>query len=79
VPELVEITHPLMELLRKGINFVWEQPHQETLDKLKNLLTSPQTMIPPKAGIPLQLYLTSMERLIGALLAQEVWRNWCIF
>jgi len=72
VPGLAEVTHPLMELLRKGSKFAWEQMHQDAMDKLKTLITSPQTMIPPKIGIPLRLYLTSTKPSIGALLAQEM-------
>jgi len=54
------------------MKFRWEEVHRESLVGLKKFLISPQIMVPPQAGIPLQLYITSTTRSIGPLLAQEI-------
>ncbi|XP_059650277.1 uncharacterized protein LOC132296047 [Cornus florida] len=57
--------------MKEKSEFRWSDEHQQALDCLRKLLSSPTTMIAPRTGIPLKLYITSTERSIGALLAQE--------
>ena len=45
--------------------------NHKPLKKIKNVLSSLATMIPPILGKPMILYLTSTEKSIGALLPQE--------
>ncbi|XP_024196443.1 uncharacterized protein LOC112199695 [Rosa chinensis] len=64
---------PFSPLLRlQGQNeFVWEPKHQEAFDSIKAYLASPPVLIPPRAGIPLKLYISAAEASIGSLLAQD--------
>ncbi|XP_024164584.1 uncharacterized protein LOC112171668 [Rosa chinensis] len=64
---------PFSPLLRlQGQNeFVWEAKHQEAFDSIKAYLASPPVLVPPRAGIPLKLYISAAEASIGSLLAQD--------
>ncbi|XP_024172220.1 uncharacterized protein LOC112178292 [Rosa chinensis] len=64
---------PFSPLLRlQGQNeFVWEPKHQEAFDRIKAYLASPPVLVPPRAGIPLKLYISAAEASIGSLLAQD--------
>ena len=70
MPALAEISYPLHQLMRKGVPFEWRKEHEEAIQKIKDILISPQTMTTPVKGLPMILYLTSTGRSIGALLAQ---------
>ncbi|XP_024190475.1 uncharacterized protein LOC112194472 [Rosa chinensis] len=64
---------PFSPLLRlQGQNeFVWEAKHQEAFDSIKAYLVSPPVLVPPRAGVPLKLYISTAEASIGSLLAQD--------
>ncbi|KAL6125938.1 hypothetical protein ACLB2K_073989 [Fragaria x ananassa] len=51
--------------------FVWEPQHQEAFDRIKNYLTNPPVLVPPRPGIPLKLYIAAADLSIGGLLAQD--------
>ncbi|OMO74738.1 hypothetical protein COLO4_26525 [Corchorus olitorius] len=65
-------TTPFQSLLKKGVPFVWGEPQQKSLERVKEVLSSPATMTPPIKGQPMMLYLTSTKQSIGGLLVQEV-------
>ncbi|XP_024199795.1 uncharacterized protein LOC112202995 [Rosa chinensis] len=64
---------PFSPLLRlQGQNeFVWEPKHHEAFDSIKAYLASSPVLVPPRAGIPLKLYISAAEASIGSLLAQD--------
>lgn len=68
---LVELLEPFNQLLKKKAPFRWGE-EQQGFQKIKNVLSSPLIMISPVKGFPLTLYLTSTNKSMGALLAQEV-------
>lgn len=65
IPALAELLEPFNKLLKKNAPFGEEQ--QSAFQKVKSVLSSPLTMIPPIKGLPLTLYLTSIDKSIGAL------------
>ena len=71
IPGLAEIASPLQVLLRKKTSFMWDSQQQASFDHIKRTLASPQVMISPSPDKPLILYLTTTEKSVGALLAQE--------
>ncbi|XP_059670967.1 uncharacterized protein LOC132316511 [Cornus florida] len=71
IPALAKVTHAFGALMKERSEFRWSEKHQQVLNRLRGLLSSPTTMVAPRIGIPLRLYITSTERSIGALLAQE--------
>ena len=72
IPALAELSYPLQQLMKKGTLFKWGQSHEEAIQKIKEILTSPQTMTMPVKGLPMILYLTSTDKSIGVLLAQDI-------
>ena len=58
-------------LLKKDVPFQWEIRCEEGLKKIKEILTAPQLMVPPDPGKPLLLYISTTEKSLGALIAQE--------
>ena len=71
IPALGEITAQFQVLLKKGELFVWGERQQRALNRIKEVLASPTTMMPPVKGQPMILYLTSTNRFIASLLVQE--------
>ncbi|XP_027359296.1 uncharacterized protein LOC113867964 [Abrus precatorius] len=57
--------------LKKEEDFRWEAEHQAVFEEIKQYLTRPPVMVPPKKGFPLKLYISTSEETIGSMLAQE--------
>ncbi|XP_027368832.1 uncharacterized protein LOC113874822 [Abrus precatorius] len=66
----VKIFSPLLKL-KKEEEFRWEVEHQAVFEEIKQYLTKPPVMVPPKKGFPLKLYISTSEHTIGSMLAQE--------
>lgn len=58
--------------MKKDVAFARKHDQQTAFQRVKDVLASPHTMVSPVKGLPLTLYLTSTNKLNGALLAQEV-------
>ena len=71
IPGLAELTSPMTKLLKKDITFCWGDDCKKWLQRIKEVLTAPQLMIPPEPGQPLLLYIAVTESSLGALIAQE--------
>lgn len=72
IPALSALIEPFHKLLKKNVSFQWKAERQVAFQRVKDMLSSPQTIISPVKEIPLTLYLTSIEKSIGALIVQEV-------
>lgn len=72
IPALSELIKPFHKLLKKNLSFQWKAEQQVTFQRVKDVLSSPQTTISPAKGIPLTRYLTSTEKSIAAFLAQKI-------
>ena len=71
IPNLVEETKPLRDLLRKDCPWTWEHPQQDALDKMKRLLSSTPVLAlcDLNARTIVSAYASSHE--LGAVLLQE--------
>ena len=65
------ICDPVFKLLRKNQPVEWNEECQKAFEKIKEYLTSPPVLKPPRQGKPLILYLALEENAMGAILAQE--------
>ena len=63
------ICDPVFKLLRKNQLMEWNEECQKAFDKIKEYLTSPLVLKPPRQGKPLILYLALEENAMGAMLA----------
>lgn len=75
IPALFELIEPFHKLLKKNVPFQWRIQQQVAFQRVKDVLSSPQTMILSVKGVPITLDLTSTDRSIDTLLAQEVQRT----
>ena len=65
------IYDPVFKLLRKNQPVEWNEECQKAFEKIKEYLTSPPVLKPPRQGKPLILYLALEENAMGTVLAQE--------
>jgi hypothetical protein len=73
LPDLVHLTVDLRQLLKKDVEFMWLQPHQEAFELIRQILTSPLIVKPFDQKLTTEL-LTDASRLKGlcyALIQQE--------
>ena len=71
LPQLAEKLLPLFQLTKKSQRFPWTAEAQSAFDLVKKDLLEPRVLMPPQQGKPLILYMSTMERSLGAWLAQE--------
>ncbi|KAI5330336.1 hypothetical protein L3X38_029734 [Prunus dulcis] len=64
---------PFSSLLRlkQEQTFKWEEQHQRAFQEIKDYLSNPPVLSPPKRGRPLKLYVSASEVSIGSLLVQD--------
>ncbi|XP_034229479.1 uncharacterized protein LOC117638438 [Prunus dulcis] len=64
---------PFSSLLRlkQEQTFKWEEQHQQAFQEIKDYLSNPPVLSPPKRGRPLKLYVSASELSIGSLLVQD--------
>lgn len=71
LPGLAALSAPLMELLKKKVEYKWEEVHRQAFAKIKETLANAPVMIAPIAGKELKLYLAFNYNAIGIVLAQD--------
>lgn len=62
---------PFTRLMKKGVNFVWDQDCEEAFQSIKQYLANPPALAAPVQGRPFILYTCALEYSLGAMLAQE--------
>lgn len=65
----------------KNVPLIWEHNCAESFHQLKQYLMNPPILVPPTAGKPLILYISTTKVSLGALLAQEdsTWKERFIY
>ena len=63
--------HPFNKLMKKGVNFEWDEACTKAFEDIKRYLSNPPVLGAPIQGKPLILYIAAQEKSLGALLAQE--------
>ncbi|XP_050238216.1 uncharacterized protein LOC126687702 [Mercurialis annua] len=71
IVKLTSLCAPIFNQLKKSQSMIWSEQCQEAFDRIKEYLSNPQILKPPKSGKPLTLYLSIEEQSMGAMLAQE--------
>ncbi|XP_050216005.1 uncharacterized protein LOC126667079 [Mercurialis annua] len=71
IAKLTSVCAPIFKLLKKSQSMIWSEQCQEAFDRIKEYLSNPPILKPPKSGKPLTLYLSIEEQSMGAMLAQE--------
>lgn len=71
VPNLSEYTHPLRQLCKKDIQFVWGPSQMKAFNKIKELISSAPTLVFFDPSKPVTLSADSSAHSLGAVLLQE--------
>ena len=71
VPHLAERTRSMVQLLRKGKKFAWDDRCEEIFKQSKEFLTSLTVIQKPKPDHPILVYLAVSEEAVSAALVQE--------
>ena len=62
---------PFSRLMQKNVPFIWDEACQNAFESIKKYLLHPPVLRAPILGKPLILYITALDRSLGALLAQN--------
>ena len=73
ISNLAGKTREFSELLKlkDKEEFQWQENHQKAFDKIKEYLSKPPVLMPPRKGYPLKFYISAAYESIGCLLAQN--------
>ena len=66
----MNIFSPLLKLKAED-QFEWNKQHQKAFESLKQYLSSPPMLMPPRKDKDLKLYISALEESIGSMLAQD--------
>jgi len=69
--EYTELALPLLELTKKGVEFVWTDEHTKSVQELKKRLVNYTTLQIPDSSKPYELWTDASGYAIGAVLEQE--------
>lgn len=70
-PRLATITAPLRDLTKQDVVFEWHPEHQQAFDKLKDLISSPETLAFFDGSKPVTIQTDASQRGVGAALMQD--------
>ena len=70
IPNLQDYTGPLRELLRSDTSWQWEESQRRSFQKVKDLLVSPQVLVPYDPNRPTIIAADASNTGIGAVLMQ---------
>src|SRR5277367_7119196 len=60
----------LTPLIKKNAKFIWKEEHQQALDEIKKLFTTPPVLKPPEFGRPFLVVTDASDYAIGSALIQ---------
>uniref|UniRef100_H3A7L3 Gypsy retrotransposon integrase-like protein 1 n=1 Tax=Latimeria chalumnae TaxID=7897 RepID=H3A7L3_LATCH len=71
IPGFAQLSKPLYDLLKKGTERKWTEPHTEAVSTLKQRLMTAPALINPDLTAPFHLEVTATEMALATVLAQE--------
>ena len=72
IPNFSIVASPLYDLLKKGHKFIWSDVCDQAFNKIKNLVSTAETLALPDFSKPFALYCDAADHGIGYFLSQEV-------
>ena len=67
----IDVFTPILRL-KDETEFTWGAKQQEAFGKIKVYLSSPPILKVPMRGVPFRLYVAAEDKVIGAVLTQEI-------
>ena len=71
IPDFSRIAKPMMELLKKGVKFVWNDKCEEAFQTLKDQLTTSPVLATPDSTKPFDVYCDASGTGLGCVLMQD--------
>ncbi|CAI7792207.1 unnamed protein product, partial [Closterium sp. NIES-53] len=71
VPDMAQLTAPLTDLLRKGVEYTWGEKEQAAFSALKNILCSPPVLRIADHHRPFELVTDASDIAVGEVLLQD--------
>ena len=71
VPNYAAISQPLVDLTKKGAEWIWTNERQRAFEKLKAVLLTDVVLAYPRTDRPYKLYTDASDYAVGAILVQE--------
>ena len=68
---MAELTKPMRQLLRKDVDFVWEQTQQNTFDKIKDFITKEPVLANFDYNKPITIQTDASKYGLGCVLLQN--------
>ena len=68
VPDFSKIARPMIELLKKGVKFVWDDKCDQAFQILRKLLTSASVLAQPDITRPFDVYFDASGTSLGRIL-----------
>ena len=71
IPDFATVSEPLQQLTRKNVKFVWGHQEAEAFEKLKELITSAETLAYFKSNCKTRIVGDARPTGLGAVLLQQ--------
>ena len=71
VPNFSKIAKPMMELLKKGVKFHWDDNCEQAFQTLRKLLTSAPVLVQPDITRPFDIYCDASGTSLGCVIMQD--------
>lgn len=71
IANLSEACRPFSRIMKKGVNFVWDQAYDEAFEDIKQYLANPLVLAVPTPGKPFIIYARALDYSLGPTLAQN--------
>ena len=71
IPDFSRIAKPMMELLKKGVKFIWDDKCEEAFQTLKARLTTTPVLATPDSTKPFDVYCDASGTGLGCVLMQD--------
>ena len=71
IPDFSRIAKPMMELLKKGVKFIWDDKCEEAFHTLRAQLTTTPVLAQPDNTKPFDLYCDASSTGLGCVLMQN--------
>jgi hypothetical protein len=71
IPDFSRITKPMMELLKKGVKFVWDEDCEKAFHNLREHLTTTPVLAQPDNTKPFDVYCDAFGMGLGCVLMQD--------
>jgi hypothetical protein len=71
IPDFSRIAKPMIELLKKGVKFVWSEACEKAFHALRQHLTSAPVLVQPDTSKPFEVFCDASGTGLGCVLMQE--------